>query len=132
MRDPCSGTLWAAVWSHSLDEIYWPIPGQVLNFCGRRVSCHSLQLLTSYMCKQAFSCLTSIKSKDRNHLASVEDKHRVCLSKVWPRIEYLCSKSNHRFHIKEENFKICFCSKFDTVLQWYFCSHCCDLYYDFH
>jgi hypothetical protein len=30
-----------------------------------------LQFSTSYMCEQAFSCLTSIKSKDRNHPISV-------------------------------------------------------------
>jgi hypothetical protein len=51
-----------------------------------------LQCSTSYLCEQAFSCLTSIKSKDRNRLISVEDELRVCLSKVQPRIKYLCSK----------------------------------------
>jgi hypothetical protein len=33
-----------------------------------------LQFAASYMCEQAFSCLTSIKSKDRHHLISVEDE----------------------------------------------------------
>lgn len=33
-------TLWAVVWSYTQDEIYWPIPGQVLDFC-ERVTCHS-------------------------------------------------------------------------------------------
>jgi hypothetical protein len=32
-----------------------------------------LQFSTSYMCEQALSCLTSIKTKDRNRLISVED-----------------------------------------------------------
>jgi hypothetical protein len=32
---------WAAVWSYTQDEIYWPISGHVLDFCGRKVSCHS-------------------------------------------------------------------------------------------
>jgi hypothetical protein len=47
---------------------------------------------TSYMCEQALSCLASMKSKDRNHLISVEDEIRVCLCQFQPRIEYLCSK----------------------------------------
>jgi hypothetical protein len=46
-----------------------------------------LQLSTSYMYEQAFSCITMIKSKDRNHLLSLEDELRVCLSKIRPRIE---------------------------------------------
>jgi hypothetical protein len=41
-----------------------------------------LQFSTSYMCKHGFSCLTSIKSKDRNHLISVQDEICVCLPKV--------------------------------------------------
>lgn len=51
-----------------------------------------LQFSTSYMCEQAFSCLTSIKNKERNRLLSVEDEIRVCLSQLRPRIEHLCSK----------------------------------------
>jgi hypothetical protein len=41
-----------------------------------------LQFSASYMCQQAFSCLTSMKSKDRNFLISVEDQIHVCLSHV--------------------------------------------------
>jgi hypothetical protein len=41
-----------------------------------------LQFSASYVCEQAFSCLTSIKSKDKNRLISVEDEFHVCLSKV--------------------------------------------------
>jgi hypothetical protein len=51
-----------------------------------------LQLSASYMCKHAVSCLTSIKSKDRNRVISVGDEFRVCLPKVRPRIKYLCSR----------------------------------------
>jgi hypothetical protein len=47
-----------------------------------------LTFSTSYMCEQAFSCLTSMKSKDRNCLVSVEDEIRLCLSQIRPRIEY--------------------------------------------
>jgi hypothetical protein len=59
-----------------------------------------LQFSTSYMCEQAFPCLTSRKSKYRSHLISVEDEICVCVSQVRPRIEYLCGKSKHMFHIK--------------------------------
>jgi hypothetical protein len=34
---------------------------------------------TSYLCEQAFSCLTNIKSKERNRLLSVEEELQVCL-----------------------------------------------------
>jgi hypothetical protein len=50
------------------------------------------QFSTSYMCEKDFSCLTSFRSKDTNRLISVENKLRVCLSKVRPRIKYLCSR----------------------------------------
>ncbi len=33
-----------------------------------------LQFSTSYLCEQAFSCLTIIKSKSRNRLLSVEEE----------------------------------------------------------
>jgi hypothetical protein len=51
-----------------------------------------LQFSTSYMCEQAFSCITTMKSKDRNRLLSLEDELRVCLSKIRPRIKQLCKK----------------------------------------
>jgi hypothetical protein len=51
-----------------------------------------LQFSASYMCEQAFSGLTSMKSKDRYRFISAEDEIHVCLSQVWPRIEHLCSK----------------------------------------
>jgi hypothetical protein len=49
---------------------------------------------TSYLCEQAFSCLTNIKSKDRNRLLSVEEELRVYLSKIRPRIHHLCKKKH--------------------------------------
>jgi hypothetical protein len=55
-----------------------------------------LQFSVSYICEQAVSFLTSMKSKDRNHLISVEDEICVCLSQVLPRIGYLCSKKQAR------------------------------------
>jgi hypothetical protein len=50
-----------------------------------------LQFSTSYLSEQAFSCLTNTKSKDRNRL-SFEEELRVCLSKIWPRMQHLCKK----------------------------------------
>jgi hypothetical protein len=47
-----------------------------------------LQFLTSFICEEVFPCLTSIKSRERNCLISVEDELHVCLSK-------------HGFHIEE-------------------------------
>jgi hypothetical protein len=44
---------------------------------------------TSYLCEQAFSCLTNFKSKERNRLLSVEEELRVCLSKIRLRIQHL-------------------------------------------
>jgi hypothetical protein len=51
-----------------------------------------LQFQTSYLCEQPFSCLTDIKSKDRNCLLSFEEELLVCLSKIQPRIQHLCKK----------------------------------------
>jgi hypothetical protein len=49
-----------------------------------------------------FSCLTSITSKDRNRLISVEDELRAHLSKVDPELCICAAKNMHRFHIKEQ------------------------------
>jgi hypothetical protein len=51
-----------------------------------------LQFSASYRCEQAFSCLTDIGSKERNHLLSVEEELRVCFSKIRPGIQYLYKK----------------------------------------
>ena len=74
-----------------LDE-FWISVKEEFPTIHRKASKILLQFSTSYMCEQAFSCLTSIKSKDRNCLLSVENEIRVCLSKVRPRIKYLCNK----------------------------------------
>jgi hypothetical protein len=44
-----------------------------------------LQFSASYICEQDFSCLTDIKSKDRNRLLSVEEELRTCFSKIRPK-----------------------------------------------
>ncbi len=61
-----------------------------------------LQFSSSYTCEQAFSCLLSIKSKEKNSLVSEEDEIRVCLSKVRPRIKYLCSRKR-KLHPHKNN-----------------------------
>jgi hypothetical protein len=79
-----------------------------------------VQISISCMCNQAFSCSTTIKSKDINRLISVEDELHVCLSKVRPRIKYLCTKNKHRFYIKEVYFILNFTLKNNTVLDYIF------------
>ncbi|XP_064101041.1 protein FAM200A-like [Macrobrachium nipponense] len=48
------------------------------------------QFSTSYLCEQGFSCLSTVKSKSRNRLLSVEEDLRVCLSEIRPNIKKLC------------------------------------------
>jgi hypothetical protein len=49
------------------------------------------QFSASYLCDQAFSCLTNVKGKERN-LLCVEEELRVCFKKIQPRIQHLCKK----------------------------------------
>lgn len=51
-----------------------------------------LPFSTSYLCEQAFSALTEIKSKKRGRLISIDEEMRLCLSSVRPRINEICSK----------------------------------------
>jgi hypothetical protein len=76
-----------------------------------------LQFSTSYLCKQAFSCSTSIKSKDRNRLISVEDELFVLIWSSTPKLSICAANNNHRFHIKEVNFILYFSFKNNTVLD---------------
>ncbi|XP_068104034.1 SCAN domain-containing protein 3-like [Hyperolius riggenbachi] len=50
-----------------------------------------LPFSTSYLCEEAFSALNTIKSKTRSRLIDVEMELRVCLSKIRPRLQKLCS-----------------------------------------
>ena len=75
----------------SLDK-YWIFVKEECPTIYRKAINILLQFSTSNMCEQVFSYLTSIKSKDRGRLLSVENEIRVCLFNVRPRITYLCSK----------------------------------------
>jgi len=51
-----------------------------------------LHFSTIYLCELGFSALKNIKNKKRERLLSVDQKMRVCLSSIRPRIEILCTK----------------------------------------
>jgi hypothetical protein len=72
------------------------------------------QFSTLYVCKKASSFSTSFKSKVE--IISVEDELCMYLSKVRPRIKYLCSKQQAQFYIKEANFILHFSLKNNTLL----------------
>ena len=55
-----------------------------------------LPFCTTYLCKAAFSKLTTIKSKNRSSLETVEDTLRPSLSCTIPRMDHLCKK--HQAH----------------------------------
>jgi hypothetical protein len=55
-----------------------------------------LQFSSSYLCEQAFSCLTNIESKERNRLLFVKEDLRVCLSKIRPRIQHFYKKKQEQ------------------------------------
>jgi hypothetical protein len=79
------------------DKIQWSVTWCVLDFNKKKgypvISTKAVNILlqfsASYVCEQAFSCLTNIKSEERNRLLSVEEELRVCLSKIRPRIQHL-------------------------------------------
>jgi hypothetical protein len=92
-------TSWAAVSLYTEDYVCWLsldkfwIPVEEEYSAMRRKAIYILlQFSTLYLYEQAFSCLTSIKSKGRNRLISVEHEICVCYSKVRPKIKYLWDK----------------------------------------
>ena len=77
-------------WGKSLSE--------VLPACVKVVNSIKARPLHTYLCETAFSVLTNMKTKYRSRLA-VESDLRVCLTKIVPRIEKLCSeKQPHPSH----------------------------------
>jgi hypothetical protein len=74
-----------------LDEFWISIRKEYPVFSAKAVKI-LLQFSTSYLCEQAFSCLTNIKTKYRNRLLSVEEELLVYLSKIRRRIQYLSKK----------------------------------------
>jgi hypothetical protein len=73
-------------------EVLWILIGKEYPVISPKAVKILLQFSTSYLCEQAFSCLTNIKSKERNRLLSVEGGLRVYLSKIRPRIQHMCKK----------------------------------------
>ncbi len=61
-----------------------------------RLSSKAVELLlpfgSSYLCEHGFSALTEMKSKKRERLRIIDEKMRVCLSKIEPRINLICSR----------------------------------------
>jgi len=59
----------------------------------KRMQSHTTNILlhfsTTYLCELGFSTLKNIKNKKREKLLSVDQKMRVCLSSIRPRIEIL-------------------------------------------
>ena len=86
----CERTLKIRFTNQSLDK-FWISVKEKYPTIHRKAINILLQFSTFYMCEQAFSYLTNIKSKDRNRLLSIEMKF-VCLSKVRSRIKHLCNK----------------------------------------
>ena len=74
-----------------LNKFWMSVKEDIPTFHGKEIDI-LLKFLTSYMCQQAFSNLTSIKRKDRNCFLLIENEIRVCLSKARPSNKCLCSK----------------------------------------
>jgi zinc finger BED domain-containing protein 5/7/8/9 len=54
---------------------------------------------SSYLCESGFCALTEIKSKKRERLLILDDELRVCLTKIEPRIKFICAKKQaHSSH----------------------------------
>ena len=75
----------------SLDMFWIAVKEEYSTFQWKAIN-KLLQFSTSNMREQAISYLTSTRTKARNPLLSTGNKICVCLSKVGPRIQYLCSK----------------------------------------
>lgn len=86
----CDRTLKIRFTDLSLDKFWISVKEEYPSYHSQESNKH---IAASYMSEEAFSYLTtSIKSKDRNRLLSMENEIRVCLSKVGPWIKCLCSK----------------------------------------
>jgi hypothetical protein len=61
-----------------------------------------LQFSTSYLSEQVFTCLTNIKSKDRNHLLSVEEELRVYCKNFGQEFNICAKRNNLKYKIKSQ------------------------------
>jgi hypothetical protein len=81
------------------------------------------QFSNSYLCEQLLSCLTNIKSKDRNRLLSVKKELQACLTKIRPRIQHLHKKKQTCITLKVNftmTLDVNFILKFNFILTCYF------------
>jgi hypothetical protein len=98
-------TLWAAVWSYTQDEIYWPIPGSVLDFCERRVSWHSQEsnrhIAAVFNFLHAWASFFFNKHQEQRQKSSNFSRLTscMCLSKVRPRFKYFCCRKQAKVSV---------------------------------
>lgn len=86
---------------------------RVLDFCGRQYSATFRKAVNIFcgfnlFCLWVFSYLTSIKTKVRNDLITIEDEMHVCLCHIFgPELYVFTAKNKHQFHITHVNFILC-------------------------
>ena len=95
----CDRTLKMRFTDLSLDK-FWISVKEEFPTIHRKASKILLQFSTSYMCEQAFSCLTSIKSKDRIVFFQLKMKSVCVYLKFDLELNICVTKDRHRFHIK--------------------------------
>jgi hypothetical protein len=76
-----------------------------------------LQFSSSYMCEQAFSCLSSIKSKGRTFSLQLKMNSICAYLKFSPKLSTCAAKNKQSFYSKEVNFTLYFSLKNNTVLD---------------
>jgi hypothetical protein len=76
------------------------------------------QFSTSYLCEQVFSCLTDIKSKDRNRLLSVEEELGCVFQKLCQEFNICVKRNKLKYHIKSDIYSDFGCQLyFDVQVQ---------------
>jgi hypothetical protein len=61
-----------------------------------------LQFSASYLCEQAFSCLTNTKSKDGNRLLPVEENYKYVCQKFSQEFNICANRNELKYHIKSK------------------------------
>ena len=84
-------TLKSIFYQKELSEFWVSIQGEY-SVLSRKAIEILLPFGSSYLCELGFSTLTTIKSKKRERLTNIDQEMRVCLSKIEPRLDIICSK----------------------------------------